>query len=135
MKSGHLPGSSNDAGNLNAPLPIARAKLTRQKFNEIGRELTLRTLQETHKSLYLQLFLISPLPLFNLGCFAIGDDRRRGMRREDPRRHTLGGDMLLYATNQHQHQQHLHQQHLHQQHPHQQHLHQLGNKSMDLEVN
>lgn len=71
----------------------------------------------------------------------LGEERRRGMRREDPRRHTLGGDMLLYAANQHQHlqHQHPHQQHLHQQHSHQQqqqqHLHQLSNKSMDLEVN
>ncbi|XP_029407894.2 coiled-coil domain-containing protein CG32809 isoform X15 [Bactrocera dorsalis] len=27
-------------------------------------------------------------------------DHRRGMRRDDPRRHTLGGDMILYAGNQ-----------------------------------
>ncbi|XP_018799820.1 PREDICTED: coiled-coil domain-containing protein CG32809 isoform X9 [Bactrocera latifrons] len=32
-------------------------------------------------------------------------DHRRGMRRDDPRRHTLGGDMILYAGNQGQQQQ------------------------------
>lgn len=29
--------------------------------------------------------------------FSVTDDRRRGGRREDPRRHTLGGDMLGYT--------------------------------------
>uniref|UniRef100_A0A1A9VCP7 AIP3 domain-containing protein n=2 Tax=Glossina TaxID=44049 RepID=A0A1A9VCP7_GLOAU len=33
-----------------------------------------------------------------------GDERRRGMRREDPRRHTLGGDMLAYANQPNQQQ-------------------------------
>ncbi|XP_054088475.1 coiled-coil domain-containing protein CG32809 isoform X2 [Zeugodacus cucurbitae] len=33
------------------------------------------------------------------------NDHRRGMRRDDPRRHTLGGDMILYAGNQGQQQQ------------------------------
>ncbi|XP_017475462.1 PREDICTED: coiled-coil domain-containing protein CG32809 isoform X2 [Rhagoletis zephyria] len=32
-------------------------------------------------------------------------DHRRGMRRDDPRRHTLGGDMIMYAGNQGQQQQ------------------------------
>ncbi|XP_023159011.1 coiled-coil domain-containing protein CG32809 isoform X8 [Ceratitis capitata] len=32
-------------------------------------------------------------------------DHRRGMRRDDPRRHTLGGDMIMYAGNQAQQQQ------------------------------
>lgn len=34
----------------------------------------------------------------------LGDERRRGMRREDPRRHTLGGDMLAYANQPNQQQ-------------------------------
>ncbi|XP_053952303.1 coiled-coil domain-containing protein CG32809 isoform X10 [Anastrepha ludens] len=32
-------------------------------------------------------------------------DHRRGLRRDDPRRHTLGGDMIMYAGNQGQQQQ------------------------------
>ncbi|XP_037809498.1 coiled-coil domain-containing protein CG32809 isoform X5 [Lucilia sericata] len=34
-----------------------------------------------------------------------GEERRRGMRREDPRRHTLGGDMLAYTNQQNLQQQ------------------------------
>lgn len=34
-----------------------------------------------------------------------GEERRRGMRREDPRRHTLGGDMLAYTNQQNMQQQ------------------------------
>ncbi|XP_054727258.1 coiled-coil domain-containing protein CG32809 isoform X6 [Anastrepha obliqua] len=33
------------------------------------------------------------------------NDHRRGLRRDDPRRHTLGGDMIMYAGNQGQQQQ------------------------------
>lgn len=32
-----------------------------------------------------------------------GDERRRAMRRDDPRRHTLGGDILVYGNSQHPH--------------------------------
>ncbi|KAI8125555.1 Coiled-coil domain-containing protein [Lucilia cuprina] len=35
----------------------------------------------------------------------VGEERRRGMRREDPRRHTLGGDMLAYTNQQNLQQQ------------------------------
>ncbi|XP_067635398.1 coiled-coil domain-containing protein CG32809 isoform X15 [Eurosta solidaginis] len=50
-------------------------------------------------------------------------DHRRGMRRDDPRRHTLGGDMIMYAGNQGQ-QQMQHQQQQQQQH----------HRTMDLEM-
>lgn len=43
-----------------------------------------------------------------------GEERRRGMRREDPRRHTLGGDMLAFTN--------------------QQNIQQQSQKALDLEV-
>ncbi|XP_052857006.1 coiled-coil domain-containing protein CG32809 isoform X1 [Drosophila gunungcola] len=49
----------------------------------------------------------------------VGDERRRAMRRDDPRRHTLGGDMLVYGGSQHPH--------AHQMAPQQQ-------RAMDLEM-
>ncbi|XP_016990984.1 coiled-coil domain-containing protein CG32809 isoform X2 [Drosophila rhopaloa] len=33
----------------------------------------------------------------------VGEERRRAMRRDDPRRHTLGGDILVYGGSQHPH--------------------------------
>ncbi|XP_017134034.1 coiled-coil domain-containing protein CG32809 isoform X4 [Drosophila elegans] len=49
----------------------------------------------------------------------VGDERRRAMRRDDPRRHTLGGDILVYGGPQHPH--------AHQMAPQQQ-------RAMDLEM-
>lgn len=48
------------------------------------------------------------------------------MRREDPRRHTLGGDVLAYANQQNQQHHQQHQQHAQHQH--------MPHKTMDLEV-
>ncbi|XP_017872371.1 PREDICTED: coiled-coil domain-containing protein CG32809 isoform X1 [Drosophila arizonae] len=48
-----------------------------------------------------------------------GDERRRAMRRDDPRRHTLGGDILVYGSSQHPH-------------PHQ--MAQQQQRAMDLEM-
>ncbi|XP_030569488.1 coiled-coil domain-containing protein CG32809 isoform X3 [Drosophila novamexicana] len=39
-----------------------------------------------------------------------GDERRRAMRRDDPRRHTLGGDILVYGSSQHPHAHQMPQQ-------------------------
>ncbi|XP_062138230.1 coiled-coil domain-containing protein CG32809 isoform X5 [Drosophila sulfurigaster albostrigata] len=39
-----------------------------------------------------------------------GDERRRAMRRDDPRRHTLGGDILVYGNSQHPHAHQMTQQ-------------------------
>ncbi|KRG07188.1 coiled-coil domain-containing protein CG32809 isoform X3 [Drosophila mojavensis] len=48
-----------------------------------------------------------------------GEERRRAMRRDDPRRHTLGGDILVYGSSQHPH-------------PHQ--MAQQQQRAMDLEM-
>lgn len=58
-------------------------------------------------------FANAPFLLLFPGDYERLTDRRRNMRREDPRRHTLGGDMLTYVNQQNQMQQ---------------------QKSMDLEV-
>ncbi|KRK05822.1 coiled-coil domain-containing protein CG32809 isoform X10 [Drosophila yakuba] len=47
-----------------------------------------------------------------------GDERRRAMRRDDPRRHTLGGDMLVYGS----------------QHPHAHQMAPQQQRAMDLEM-
>ncbi|XP_043071957.1 coiled-coil domain-containing protein CG32809 isoform X4 [Drosophila grimshawi] len=39
-----------------------------------------------------------------------GEERRRAMRRDDPRRHTLGGDILVYGGSQHPHAHQMPQQ-------------------------